>query len=149
MGFIAKTKEKFIQRKTESLKRQKVVEGGLAKANAAYQKEQRDVQAIREYNQKVESSRPNLVRNFGQGLAAVMNKQQSVAQNTKQVKVSTKKINKGLTRMGEQNQGSRGFEMAVKPDTYTPSGRFDFGGSANSPFNQSIARKDKKGPFDL
>lgn len=145
MGFIATQKEKFIRRKTVQLREQKEREGRLVKANAEYQKERRDVDAIKQYNNKVEATRPNLVRNVGQGLAKMLNEKKK-----QEIKPVAKVSKKGLQRMAQDNQGSKGLNVSVNSEAYTPSGRFDFGGNSGSPFNQTPQQdKKKKGPFDL
>ena len=118
---------KKINRETEQLKAEKIKQGEIARANADKQKALRDVQSIKSYNAKVEGQTPNKLKQFGEGLAKVIN--QAKTQEKKDVKSgfkgnAVKKLNK-INTGSHSDLGNRGF---------------NFGGGGSSPFNTGTSR---------
>jgi hypothetical protein len=155
-GVIQQAKNKFneariknIKRKTVNLTEEKLRAGKLAQANAEYQKQQRDTQAIKEYNQKVEATRPNLLKNLGNTLVNVTNKA-----NTTLKKID--KQNKGSMKKGKTRiSGSTGFSITGQQT------ELNYGANNGSPFGSNMetksspftfgaeTNKKKKNPFEF
>lgn len=150
MGFIAKKRAEYQQDSVErqknkilaqsaQLKAQKVREGELAKVNADYQKQKRDVDAIRGYNTKIAETRPNRLRAIGQGLSKAMAATKEHVAKVNHGGVSPKNA-KRMARFGDYNRGSTiDFGLGRKEE------------ARSSPFDFTAGKKkvSRKGPWEL
>lgn len=135
-----------IRRQTQELNAQKIREGQKVQANAEYQRTKRDVEAIRSYNTKVASSRPNVLRSIGQGIKIAIEKGKAQAKNIEPK--ASKVSKKGIKKLGSYNSGARQGAFDIGPSYNVMQPRQDE--QRSSPFDFRAGKeKNRKGPFEF
>jgi len=146
-----------LRREAENLRAEKIRQAEIAKASAMVQKQRRDVDAIRGYNERVAAARPkNALMKLGEGLAGAMNRNESVTVKNytgkKGKKQNKKGAMQGAARLAQNNQGSRGLDFGSQQGGNsmfsTPARNLDVGESQGSPFNQGVRVEKRKNVFN-
>ena len=120
-----------LQMEKKRLEAERIREGALAKSVGERMTVERDVQKLKDYNER--NTPPSALKRFGTGLKSVIDKQRSKGQ------AKSPKVKKGKGRSfrvsAPQSSGSSGLNNAPQGSIFGGQRNLDVGGGGTSPFN--------------